>query len=74
MQIYLVKTRDGIAVRVEANSPQQARQRAQSPLIIRRFIQILEQSLGDIASVEPLRGPIHQIRSLVFTDEFFNKQ
>jgi len=72
MQIFKVIGLNGIAIHVEANNHKQALQRAQSPLIIREFTRIIQQSLSEVSSIEPLRGPTHQIRSLVFTDEFFN--
>lgn len=70
--IYRVKTLNGITVHVEANTQQQAEQRAQSPLIVREFSRMVEQSLSKIISVEPVRGPKHQIKNLVFEDDFFN--
>jgi len=72
MQIFKVIGLNGIAVHVEANNHRQAVQRAQSPLIIREFTRIIQSSLSEVTNVEPLRGPTHQVRSLVFTDEFFN--
>lgn len=72
MQIYEIKTLSGVTIRIEANSSHQAEQRAKSPRIIREFSRILQLSLNEIASVKPLRGPSHRIRSLIFTDEFFN--
>jgi len=72
MQIFKVVGLNGITVHVEANNHNQAIQRAQSPLIIREFIRIIQESLSEITSVGPLRGPVHHVRALVFTDEFFN--
>jgi len=70
--IYKVTGFNGITVLVEANNQLQATQRAQSPQIVREFARIVQVSLSSINSVEPLRRPPHQIKSLVFTDEFFN--
>lgn len=70
--IYKVTAQNGITVLVEANNQLQATQRAQSPQIVREFAQIVQESLSSIKNVEPLRRPPRQIKSLVFTDEFFN--
>ena len=72
--IYKVKAQNGITVLVQATTQNQAEQRAQSPLIVREFSWLVQQSLSQIISVEPLRGPQHLIKQLVFDDEFFNKQ
>lgn len=72
MQIFKVRGLNGVTVHVQANTQNQAIQRAQSPLIIREFTRLVQESLSQVTSVEPLRGSTHQIRSLVFTDEFFN--
>lgn len=70
--IYKVTAQNGITVLVEANNQQEATQRAQSPQIVREFARIVQESLSQINNVEQLRRPPHQVKSLVFTDEFFN--
>lgn len=72
MTIYRVKALNGITVLIQATTQQQAVQRAQSPQIVREFARIVQQSLSHVISIEPLRGPQHQIKSLVFDDAFFN--
>lgn len=72
MQIYKVKALNGITILVEAQSRQQAIHRAQSPQIIKAFTRLVQQSLSQILEAEPLKGPQHQIRQLVFDDEFFD--
>lgn len=73
MSIYKVKALNSITILVEAKSQQQAIQRAQSPQIIREFTRLVQQSLSQIIGAEPLKGPQHQIRQLVFDDGFFDK-
>ena len=74
MQIFRVKAANGITVLIEARNQHQAELRAQSPLIVREFSRLVQQSLSQIIDVEPLRGPQHLVKQLVLDDEFFNKQ
>lgn len=70
--IFKVKTLNGIAVNIEASTHQEARMRAMSPDISRAFARMIQESLNQIVSIEPLRGPRHLIKSPVFDEAFFN--
>jgi len=72
MQVFKVRTLNGLTVYIEANTQSQAIQRAQSPRIVQAFVRIVQDSMSRITSVEPLRRHSHSVQSIVFEDEFFN--
>jgi hypothetical protein len=71
--IYKVRTQAGITFHIEASNYQEAQLRASSPTIAKHIALLMQQALSEINFIEPLRGPKHLVKGLVFDEAFFNK-
>lgn len=70
--LYTVRTRSGITFLIEAGSSREADSRARDPVIAREISRLIRESLEQVESVEPHRGPHHLADSkLVFRDHLF---
>lgn len=70
--LFTIRTASGIVFVVEASSTYQARLRAQDPRISSAISRMLQQALSEVVTVEPIRGPRHAVKKLIFNEDFFN--
>lgn len=71
--LFAIRTASGIVFVVEASSTHQARLRAQDPRIWGAVSRMLQQALSQVVAVEPIRGPRHTLKKLIFNEDFFNQ-
>lgn len=70
--LYIVRTKAGIAFHVEANSRQEAERRARSPRVAHEIARLIVAEVARIEVVELFRGPAFKASGrLVFHDGFF---
>lgn len=70
--LYTVRTRSGITFLIEAGSSREAESRAHDPIITREISRLIRESLSQVESVEPHRGPTHLVGGkMVFRDDVF---
>lgn len=70
--LYIVRTKAGIAFHVEASSRQEAERRARSPRVAQEIARLILAEVARIEVVELYRGPAFKASGrLVFRDGFF---